>query len=72
MHTHDCASGYAPRVCSLTICARRYICAWLAVSVGLDGLPSRTACWEILVGVELMLWALLMSCAAAGEVVRLI
>lgn len=72
MHTHDCASGYATRVCSLTICARRYICAWLAVSVGLDGLPSRTACWEILVGVELMLWALLMSCAAAGEVVRLI
>lgn len=45
----------------LTICARRYICAWLAVRAGLDGLPSSTACWEILVGVELMLWALLMS-----------
>lgn len=28
----------------LTICARRYICAWLAVRVGLDGLPRRTAC----------------------------
>lgn len=56
----------------LTICARRYICAWLAVRVGLDGLPRRTACWDILVGVELMLWARLISWAAAGEVVRLI
>lgn len=57
---------------TLTICARRYICAWLAVKVGLDGLPSKTACCDILVGVELMLWARLISWAAAGEVVRLI
>ncbi len=71
-HSYKCASGYAPCVCSLTICARRYICAWLAVRVGLGGPPSRTACWEILVGVELMLWARLINCAAAGEVVRLI
>lgn len=42
------------------------------MSVGLDGLPSRTVCWDILVGVELMLWARLISWAAAGEVVRLI
>lgn len=56
----------------LTICARRYICAWLAVRVELDGLPRRTACWDILVGVELILWARLISWAAAGEVVRLI
>lgn len=41
-------------LCSLTICARRYICAWVGVRVGLDGLPSRTACWEIVVGVELI------------------
>lgn len=50
-----CATAFAPCFYSLTICARRYICAWLAVRVGLEGLPSRTACWEILVGVELML-----------------
>lgn len=56
----------------LTICARRYICAWLAVRVGLEGLPRRTACWDMLVGVELILWARLISCAAAGELVRLI
>ena len=60
-HGCKCARGYSPGVCGLTICARRYICAWLAVRVGLDGLPSRTACWEILVGVELMLWARLIS-----------
>lgn len=71
-HSCKCACGCVPCVCSLTICARRYICAWLAVRVGLDGLPSRTACWDILVGVELMLWARLISWAAAGEVVRLI
>lgn len=59
--SYECARGNAPCVCGLTICARRYICAWLAVRVGLDGLPSRTACWEILVGVELMLWARLIS-----------
>lgn len=73
MHVHACAFPHVnvPRRL-LTICARRYICAWLAVNVGLDGLPSSTACWEILVGVELMLWARLISCAAAGEVVRFI
>lgn len=62
-YAHSCkrATGYAPCVYSLTICARRYICAWLAVRVGLDGLPSRTACWDILVGVELILWARLIS-----------
>lgn len=54
-----CASGYDARLSALTICVRRYICAWLRV--GLDWLPSRTACCEILVGVELMLWARLIN-----------
>jgi hypothetical protein len=41
--------------------------------VGLDGLPRITACWEMLpAGAELTLWALLISWAAAGDVVRLI
>lgn len=47
-----CVSGTA-RV--LTICARRYIWAWLAVKVELDALPSNTACWEIPEGAEFTL-----------------
>lgn len=57
---------------TLTIWARRYICAWLAVRAGLDALPSSTACWEIAEGAELTFWARLIRWAAAGEVVRLI
>ena len=45
----------------LTIWARRYICAWLAVRVEFVGLPSSTACWDIPAGAELTLWARLMS-----------
>lgn len=31
----------------LTICALRYICAWLAVRAGEDVLPKSTACWAM-------------------------
>lgn len=59
--------GYHP-----TICARRYICAWLAVRVGVE-FPRRTACWVMLTGVEVTPWPRLISwAAAAGELASLI
>lgn len=67
-HSHACTMHTA-----LTICARRYIWAWLAVRVEAEVFPSSTACWVMLAGAELTLWARLMSwAAAAGEVARLI
>lgn len=65
-------SGSTPRPRTLTICALRYICAWLAVKAGEDVLPKSTACWARPEAVaELTLWARLMSCAAVGEAARL-
>lgn len=56
----------------LTICALRYICAWLAVRAGEDVFPKSTACWAMPEAVaELTLCARLMSWAA-GEAARLI
>lgn len=51
-----------------TICARRYICAWLAVRVEVEEFPRSTACWVMLTGEVLGPWALLSSWAAATGV----
>lgn len=65
-------SRNTPRTCILTICALRYICAWLAVRAGEDVLPKSTACWARPEAVaEFTLCARLMSWAAAGEAARL-
>jgi len=57
---------------TLTICARRYICAWLAVRAGEAALPSRTACCAMPDAPGLTLCARFRSWAAAGDVARLI
>lgn len=64
-------SRNTPRTHTLTICALRYICAWLAVRAGEDVLPKSTACWARPEAVaELTLCARLISWAAAGEAAR--
>lgn len=56
----------------MSICALRYICAWLAVRAGEDVLPKSTACWARPEAVaELTLCARLISWAVAGEAARL-
>lgn len=56
----------------LTICARRYIWAWLAVRAGEAALPSSTACCAMPEAPGVTLCARFRSCAAAGDVARLI
>lgn len=71
MLSSGCTAATVAVGVKMSICALRYICAWLAVRAGEDVLPKSTACWARPEAVAELTLCALMNWAVAGDVARL-